>query len=292
MAAIFDRLSDQRSSTCGAFALSYLLPAVGHAEVDGHDLRAEDYLAHLAAVVIEQDEVGPSAAVGARVAAGELSEDEAMERYPRTWYRYPTRASADPVIQGTSPTGIARAVALGSRGALASVPIPGRDPDGEAQLTASRWLALLDLIETRRQRWRLHVIFNYESDQLLKPDSARYTVEALRSPSAAEELPRDTWGVGHFAGLAGIVRRRAGGRWLILFDTYKRRGFQGYQPQPAELMRRGLIRSDRRGGGLLVVVPCEHVSEATAEIEGLGLWLGMWSNGSLEPDDWTWQRGR
>lgn len=292
MAEIFGGLADQRPSTCGAYALSYLLPAIGFPELDGIDLAAEDYLAHLAAVVIEQREVGPSAEISARVAAGELTEAEARVRFPSSWYRFPTRASDNPIVQGTSPTGVARAVAIGSAGALVTIPVAGRDHAGRPQLTPDRWTSLLDILEAHLADWRLHVIFNYKSDQLLAPTSPLYTVEALRGPAPAAEIPRDGWGVGHFAGLAGLVRRADGARWLILFDTYKSRGFAGYQPQPEELMRLGIVRSDGRGGGVLIIIPREHQDAAIASVEALGLEVSMWSNGSLEPDDWTWARGR
>lgn len=292
MGTIFDGLADQRPSTCGAYALRYLLPAVGFPEHDGNDLSAEDYLAYLAAVVIEGHEVGPSAEITARVAAGELSEAEARARFPQSWYRYPLRASDDPVVQGTSPTGVARAVAIGTAGALGTVPVAGRDRTGSPQLTPDRWAALLALVEAHLVDWRLHVIFNYDSDQLLAPRSSLYTAEALRAPADARRIPRDDWGVGHFAGLAGLWRRPDGERWLVLFDSYKARGFAGYQPQPADLMRLGVVRSDGRNGGVLLIVPREHLAAATAAVEQLGVELGTWSNGSLEPDDWAWERGR
>ena len=292
MARRFDRLANQRPSTCGAFALSYLLPTLGFGTRDGHDLSAEDYLAHLAAVVIEEREVGPSAAVAEQVARGELSEADALVRFGRIWYRYPVRASADPVAQGTSPMGIARAVALGTGGRLASLPIPGRDEKWGVLLDRPRWDALFDLLAASLARWSAHVIFNYESDQLLDPRSPEYTPERLREPGSADRLPRDHWGVGHFAGLAGLWRRPNGERWLLLFDTYKERGFDGYQPQPAELMRRGLVREDGRGGGALLVLPSERVGEAVGAIRALGIEPRMWSNGSPEPDDWRWQLGR
>jgi len=79
---------------------------------------------------------------------------------------------------------------------------------------------------------------------------------------------------------------------MLLLDTYKARGFQGYEPQPAELLRRGLVREDGREGGLLVVLPREQLDEVRAAIEALGLEIRMWSNGSLEPEGWRWELGR
>jgi len=295
MAERFDALGDQRPSTCGAYALSYLLPPLGFERHGTLDLRDEDALAHLAAVVIEGHEVAPSEAVAARVRSGELSEAQALAEFGRVWYRYPVRASDDPVAQGTSPVGVARAISVGTGGALGTVPIAGRrggTGDGEPQLTAEGWERLLELIAARMEAWQVHVIFNYEADQLLKPDGPAYTPEALRAPDALDRLPRDGWGVGHFAGLAGLWRRPWGNWWIVLFDTYKQRGFGGYQPQPAELMRRGLVREDGRGGGLLLVLPGARLGEALASVAAVGLEAGTWSNGSPDPEDWQWAPGR
>lgn len=292
MAARFDSLRNQRPSTCGAYSLSYLLPALGFERHGGVDLAAEDYLAYLAGVVIEDHEVEPSADVARRVAGGELTEAEAMERFPDVWYRWPMRASADPVLQGTSPMGVARAIAVGTEGKLASLPVAGRGESGEPQLTPDRWEGLLGLLEARLPDWHWHGILNYQTDLALKPNSAEYTAEALSRPDAAERLPRDDWGVGHFAGLVGLWQRPWGERWLLLMDTYKERGFSGYQPQPAELIRRTLIREDGREGGLLLVLPSDRVHDAAREVEGLGVALRPWSNGSPEPEDWSWELGR
>jgi hypothetical protein len=292
MADRFDQLADQRPSTCGAYALSYLLPAVGFERHEGRDLSAEDYLAHLAGVVVEGHEVAPSDEITARVARGELSEAEALERHGRTWYRYPVRASDDPVAQGTSPTGIARAVAIGTEGRLGTLPIAGRSAVGAVVLDEERFGRLFDLLRANLARWAVHAILNYESDQLLAPRSAEYTLENLRASGAIDRVPRDDWHVGHFAGLAGLWRRPDGEPWMLLFDTYKERGFEGYQPQPAELVRRGLVRTDGRGGGMLLVLPREHLDDAAAAVRGIGIDPTMWSNGSPEPPDFTWSPGR
>lgn len=295
MAERFDQLTDQRPATCGAYALSYLLEPLGFARRGEFDLRDEDALAHLAGVVIEDHEVGPSEEVAARVRNGELTEAEALERYRKVWYRYPVRATDDPVITGTSAMGVARAIAVATNGELGTVPIPGRiggRGDGEIQLTPERWHAVFDLLAGRLDQWDLHAIFNYDSDPLLKPDAPAYTAEALRQPDASEVLPRDDWHVGHFVGLAGLWRRPWGEPWLVLFDTYKGRGFDGYQPQPAELMRRGLVREDGRGGGLLLVLRSALLSDAIRAVEEMGLEVGAWDNGSPDPDDRTWQPGR
>jgi hypothetical protein len=289
VAGRFDALGPQRPATCGAYALSYLLPGLGYTTHAGIDLSAEDYLAHLAAVVVEADEVGPSDAVGRRVAAGDLSSEEALRQFGRTWYRFPVRASADPVESGTSPTGIARAIAQATDGTLGCLPLAGRTADGAVALPPARWNALLQLLADHVADWRWHAVLNYEVNQVLRPRDPLYRVEVLRARDAVDRVPRDDWGVGHFAGVLGLWRRRVDRRWwLVLLDTYKERGFGGYQPQPAELVRRAIVRDDGRGGGLLLVLPREVLAPATLAIGMLGIEARMWSNGSPEPDDWTW----
>lgn len=289
MAARFDALGPQRPATCGAYALSYLLPALGYTTHAGVDLSAEDYLAHLAAVIVEADEVGPSDDITRRVAAGELSMEEALGRMGRTWYRFPVRASADPVESGTSPTGIARAIDHGTGGALGCLPVAGRTAGGTVALPPARWDALLQLLADHAADWRWHAVLNYEVNQVLRPVDPAYRVENLRAGDADLRIPRDDWGVGHFAGILGLWRRRMDHRWwLVLLDTYKERGFGGYQPQPAELVRRAIVREDGRGGGLLLVLPRGILAPATRAIEQLGIEVRMWSNGSPEPDDWSW----
>ncbi len=292
MATRFDALGPQRPATCGAYALSYLLPAVGYPAHDGVDLAAEDYLAHLAATVVEAYEVGPSAEVARRIAAGELTEEEALRQHGDSWYRFAVRASADPVESGTSPTGIARAVSMGTKGALVTLPLTARDVDGEVQLTPERWEELLRVLADHLVEWRWHAVLNYEVNQVLRPTDPAYRPENLREAHAAALVPRDTWGVGHFAGLLGLWRRRVDDAWwLVLLDTYKERGFDGYQPQPAELVRHALVREDGREGGILLVLPRTALEPASAAIREIGLVPRMWSNGSLEPADWAWKAG-
>ncbi len=258
-------------------------------EQDGHDLAAEDYLAHLAGVVVEAFEIPISDAISERVGRGELTESEAMAAHGRSWYRYPVRSSADPVESGTSPAGVARAIDVASAGRVVAVPLSARLEDGSVQLTDDRWSGVLDELAAHVDDWQWHAVFNYESDQVLKPDDPAFTPANLAAAGAEARLPRDDWGVGHFAGLAGLWRMRSTGRWwMLLFDTYKHRGFDGYQPQPASLMRQALVRTDGRGGGVLLVVPAQTVQDVRRMLDRRGLVARMWSNGSPEPDDWAW----
>lgn len=292
IADLFDTFDDQRPATCGAYAPRSLLAPLGFTAHDGVDTTREDYLAFLAGTVIEAHEVEAVEAVRQAARAEGLADGEAFDRFPRTWYRWPLRSSDDPVISGTSPTGTARAVSLGSGGALVTLPLPARRADRSIVLEPDRWEPLMDLIEANLRTWRLHPILNYEADQLLDPTSESYTAEALASPDPGSLIPRDRWGVGHFTGVGALWRDPAGRRWVLLLDTYKARGFRGYEPQPADLVRNGLVREDGREGGIILVLPREHLEAARRSVADLGIEVRMWGNGSLEPEGWAWHPGR
>jgi hypothetical protein len=292
ISALFDTLDDQRPATCGAYATRYLLSPLGFTHVDGVDTTREDYLANLAGTVIEESEVEDVRTTRQAVDADGLSDAEAIRRFPRTWYRWPLRSSADDAITGTSPTGVARAIALGSAGALVTLPVPGRRSDREVAFTPERFGALLDAIESNARSWGAHPIANLEVDQLLDATSDAYTAEALAGPDPATAIPLERWGVGHFVGLGAFWRGEDGRHWVLLLDTYKARGFDGYVPMPAESLRRAVVREDGRDGGLLLVLRRDALDDARAAIEALGLDIRMWGNGSLEPEGWSWSLGR
>ncbi len=292
IADAFDRLEDQRPATCGAYATRYLLGPLGYAESDGVDTTREDFLAYLAGTVIEAEELEDVRRTTTAVAQAGLSDAQAIDRYPRTWYGWPFRSSDDDAVTGTSPTGVARAIALGSGGELVTLPVPARDGAGAVLLDHDRFDALLDLIESNLGTWRIHPIANLEVDQLLDATSDAYSPDAIAGPDPEAAIPRERWGVGHFVGIGAFWRGVDGRRWTLLLDTYKARGFAGYVPMPAESLRRALVREDGRTGGLLLVLPRASLDAAAEAIRGIDLEIRMWGNGSLEPEGWAWEQGR
>ena len=286
----FDSLPDQRPCTCGAFALMYLFGPLGFVRHEGNDLLAEDYLAHLASVVVEENEVATSEAVGLLVSRGLLVEDEARKLFPKVWYRYPVQSSLDEATLGTSPSGVARAIALGTQGALVSLPIPARRGDGSIQLNEVVWHELLNLLALKIDVWNWHAILNYQLTSTLNPVHLAYTKENLQLKDPTSVIPLDDWDAGHFVGVGGLWTG-SNQPWLLLLDSAKHRGFNGYQPQPGELLRQGLIRSDGRGGGIHLILESEHLEKAHRDLKALELEFSMWSNGSPEPTDWVWKLG-
>jgi hypothetical protein len=292
IAALFDTLDDQRPATCGAYATRYLLTPLGFSEADGVDTTREDHLAHLAGTVIEESELEVVRATAVAVAAEGLSDADANRRFPRTWYGWPLRSSNDDAITGTSPTGVARAIALGSSGALVTLPVPSRSADRRVLFTPERFDALLAALEDNVAGWGVHPIANLEVDELLDATSDAYEPSALAGPDPESAIPRERWGVGHFVGIGAFWQDAFDRRWTLLLDTYKARGFDGYVPMPAESLRRAVVREDGRDGGLLLVIRRGALDHARRAIDGLGLEIRMWGNGSLEPEGWDWSVGR
>ena len=91
--------------------------------------------------------------------------------------------------------------------------------------------------------------------------------------------------------MAALWRRPSGERWLVLLNSFKARAFAGVEPQPAELVRRGVVREDGRGGGVLLIGTHERGAEVLPKIRALGLEVRTWSNGSQPPADWRWEPG-
>src|SRR5262249_40415375 len=119
-----------------------------------------------------------------------------------------------------------------------------------------------------------------------------YNPENLRRADAAAVIPRDTWGVGHFAAMVAAWTRPSGERWGVLLNSFKGRAFAGVEPQPLELVRRAVVRADGRGRGVLLVVAAERAHGLIDQVAKLGLEPRMWSNGSPAPRDWRWSPGR
>jgi hypothetical protein len=292
MADLLDGFADQRPSTCGAYVARYLLGPLGFPVNDGIATTREDYLAFLAGTVLDPEEAATVDAARAVADVEGLDDTTAAARFGDAWYRWPLRVSDDLAAVGTSPTGTARVIATASNGALATLPMAARDAAGAVKLTDTAWDGLLDLFVEHIRDWRVQAVVNYDSDDLLDPTASAYTADALRGPNATAAIPLDRWGVGHFAGVGAEWRAADDRRWLLLLDTYRGRGFDRYEPQPADLVRNALIRSDGRDGGILLILPREHLRAATEAVRALGLEPRMWGNGSPEPDGWAWALGR
>jgi hypothetical protein len=103
--------------------------------------------------------------------------------------------------------------------------------------------------------------------------------------------PEADWDCGHFVGIAGSVGG-PGGALVIVRDTYRQLGWDGYHLQPAGAMAEALSRGDGKEGGVLCVCEAAAAGALARELEGAGFELRHWDNGSADPGKGVKRWGR
>ena len=256
---------------------------------DGVDTTREDYLAHLAGTVIEEDRArGRPQRRAARSRRSACPTREAIERFPRTWYGWPLRSSDDdasPARARPAPPGPSRS---DSGGDLVTLPVPSRRPDRAVGFTPERFAALFDAIDANISIAGVCIRSPTSKSTSCWTRRATPSIAAtLAGPDPEEAIPRERWGVGHFIGVGAFWRGQDSRRWMLLLDTYKARGFDGYVPMPAESVRRAVVREDGRDGRPAAGASARGARRCPAQLSNdLGLDIRMWGNGSLEPEGW------
>jgi hypothetical protein len=96
------------------------------------------------------------------------------------------------------------------------------------------------------------------------------------------EPPEADWDCGHFVGVAGSVVG-PGGTLVIVRDTYRELGWDGYHLQPAGAMAAALARGDGKGGGVLCVCEAARAGTLSRGLEEAGFEVRPWDNGSADP---------
>ena len=96
------------------------------------------------------------------------------------------------------------------------------------------------------------------------------------------EPPTADWDCGHFVGIAGSVAG-PGGSLVVLRDTYRQLGWDGYHLQPAGRLAAALARGDGKGGGVLCVCEAAQAGVLGRKLGEAGFELGLWDNGSADP---------
>lgn len=275
----YRRLRDQKDMVCGAYALTYLLWAYGIEAHEGEPLTV-DRVAALAGTGLEVHNRRRQDAVEARVERGEVPPERA-----ETWHlqEYFTEPLATVDEGGTSPRGVVEACDVASEGLVEAIPVPAV-VDGDVQLTPDAFDALLETVLSGTVT--AQVITNYNLGHTLAPASLlghKYNLVALLARwDEPESFRRMDWDVGHFTTLAGRLEREGSDRrYLLVRDSYKSFGWDGYHLQPESAVREGMVRADdERDGGLLLVVPATEREAVEGRLESLELATGLWDNGS------------
>jgi hypothetical protein len=246
----------QKNALCAAFWGLLALRLAGHRECDGRPL--------------DQDAVALAAGtlLGPPGAADELPAGEPGRRD----YRLELPRSDRPEAVGTSPAGLAHAVARLSQGSLRAVPVAG--PWERATV-----LAAVDV--AARVPGTATLIANVATGPLWGGRHSTAALLGYLATGTAEGPPPD-WLVGHFVGILGTLAG-PGGTLAIVADTYRSLGWDGVHLQPVELLAEALRRDDGVDGGMLLVVSDAYATVAERQLRNLGLITALWDNGSPEP---------
>ena len=243
----------QKDQLCGAFWGALALAAAGY--------RAD------------QDEVALRA--GTSLATGDPAEWLPPGASPRTDYRLDIPVAEDEPSSGTSATGMVRAVEELSEGALAVVPVAG-------PWSADSVLSLLEVVASfpAGEVPGCTLVANGRTGHLWgsRPGPALLLDHLAGRPV---EPPAADWNCGHFLGIAGFVAG-PGGSLVVLRDTYRQLGWDGYHHQPAGALAAALARGDGKGGGVLCICGAAEAVPLGGKLGEAGFELSLWDNGSAD----------
>lgn len=251
--AIYRDAGVQMDNLCGPYWASVLLRA------NGWEASQEDVA--LAAGTLLPSTGDPST----WVPRGEAHRDRYLRAIPRT---------EDLEATGTSVAGLLSAASELSGDACRLLPIRGRSGGSIDAVALEELVGLLD----RHPAWQAAPVLNLRVGLLW---GTRLSFEAaLAYLSGAEvEAPEPEWDVGHFVNVAGLARCEARSM-MLLRDSYRSFGWNGYHLQPLEAVANAIRRDDGREGGCLLFVASDDASTIERELKEVGFDIGGWDNGT------------
>lgn len=235
----------QKDNLCGCFWAAIVLQAAG---IEGVD---QDTVAADAGTTL------PEGDPATFVPAGETSRQD---------YRLSLPTAADSGASGTAAPALAAAIERLAVGRLAVIPVAGP------------WSAesVADLVDLAAGKGTL--LANLRTGLLW---GSRPNTDVLLTYVTGGHVqgPAPEWDAGHYVNL--VASLRAGTRSLVVVrDSYRSLGWNGYHVQPAEAVARALERGDGREGGVLCVCRPEDEQPLRAELERGGYELRHWNNGT------------
>lgn len=246
-ALLHERAMPQKDQLCGVFWGSLILSAAGHAA--------------------SQEEVALRA--GTTLAEGDPASWLPPGASPRTDYETTIPVAPDEASAGTSATGVARSIEELSDGTLAVVPVAG-------PWSAQMVISLVEIVASEAPECAL--IANLRTGHLWgSRPPARLLLDHLGGRRA--EAPPPDWDCGHFLTLAACVGG-SGGALVVVRDTYRQLGWDGYHLQPASAVAKALERGDEHEGGVLCVLHAPVAEALTERLGVAGFRLRHWDNGS------------
>ena len=253
IAALHAREMPQKDNLCGCFWGSLTLRAAGVDATDGD--------------VLDQDRVAVEA--GTLLPPGDPSQFVPPGETPRRDYRLPLPTAPDPALGGTAASALARAIARLAAGRLTVVPVAG--PWDESSV-----LGLVEAAASTAPQATL--LANVRTGPLW---ASRTHPAAFLDHLAGREVEAEQheWDAGHFLNVAAAARgpRRA---LVVVRDSYRSLGWEGYHLQPADALARALARGDGREGGVLCVALAPDATALEDRLAGDGLEIRHWDNGT------------
>lgn len=272
-------LRDQKDMVCGPYTLTYLLRAYGFNAVGDVSVTV-DSVAAAAGTALEEHNERRCVDVKEQISSGIIPKERAQVWSPHDHYEYKLGVAEE---GGCHPQGLVTACESITDGLVTAVPIPATIDDS-VQLTADGFDAVLSA--ALYDSLGAQLIFNYNLQHTLAPAGLlghKYNPLALLTHWDDPEYFRTLdWDVGHFTSLAGRVSHAdSDNRYLLVRDSYRTFGWEGYHLQPESYVRRGLVRSDDdRDGGAILLCPTDRVDQLESYLDDHNLATGLWDNGS------------
>jgi hypothetical protein len=256
-------LHQQRDNLCGPFQVARVLLDAGVTQWDGTPLD-QDLVALHAGTTLPAEPRGPQTPAGATSLLD---------------YRYELRR-VDSEASGTTPRGLAAAIALLSGGRLETVPLRGRWSEAKVE----RLLESAPSLGDSTPPFGARLIANLRTGPLW---GSRPPVGALLAQLAGHRpaaVPHSEWDVGHFVELVSFVRG-SGGALVVVRDSYPSLGWNAHHLQPPQALVAALARGDGHQGGVLTVVGAGQADGARTLAVRLSLETEFWDNGTQEVAD-------
>jgi hypothetical protein len=179
----------------------------------------------------------------------------------------------DEAHSGTAPSGLVRAVAALTGGAVEAVAVAG-------PFTPPSLAQLIDVAAGATEP--VAISANIATGYLW--GSRPSTPQLLRYLATGDDGdgPQPDWRVGHFVTLFGRVDGPAGSLVLV-GDTYRSLGNEATYLQPIERLAAAIRRDEMATkGGVLVYAGSGEAGRLRERLSAAGFILGLWDNGSLD----------
>ncbi len=265
---------DQKENFCGAFSASYILRGLGY-RTHRNEIVDQDYIAYLSRVNVDPRDLEKIRKLKNEIAS--LSREEArkiVEENRSIWYRFddlPTTVKSQEL--GASPEGIIYAIHEVSMSKLKVIPVKTVSKTEGELLSSEKMAVFLELFK-KAEVYNAQFILNLNTRYLLDSEKIFKLSEKLLLGEVFQEVYRES--VGHYVGCAGLIEVN-GEPLIIIRETCRK---YGVHLQPAEYVRRALIREDGREGGVLIIVPADLEKDLKRMLSDRGLRVETWDNGS------------